>query len=122
MAAIDRGERHPANQATELPARRTPVNMPGLAHLADAAHDARTDVDAGGRLVIEHGAGVMEAVSAWSPGPEILPPPRPRDGQPITCYLQVEFRPVAHLVAGEWRLVRDGLIVTGGCLAGVGGV
>jgi len=117
MPQIDRGEGHPANQATELPgAAPRPAGMAGMAELAAKVRAERLTL--GARLVCEHGPGVVEALRVYSaPGPAIMPDPRPGEdlaaGQP---YLQVEFHPVLALGDGGWRLLRDGEIVADGVL------
>jgi hypothetical protein len=113
----DRGEGHPANAATDVPAAPVPATVvAGLVEMAEKIRPHR--IKTGARLVCEHGPGVVEALRPWSrPGPVIMPDPRPgEDWAPGQSYLQVEFSPVASLGPGGWRLLRDGEIVADGVL------
>jgi len=122
VPAIDRGEGHPINQrgADDLPQPARPATMPaGLQDLAQVLGTRRRQPappGQPGRLVLEHGPGLIRLMAAYSGRPEIAPHPRLNPGEGLG-YRMVEGAARDSLGPGGWRLLDDGEVVGSGTVA-----
>jgi hypothetical protein len=113
--AVDRGEGHPANRATEVRGRwPKPPNPAGLHDLAVALGQARRNLpaDRPGRLVLRCSGLVLAVLTIQQPEPGFVPSPRVATGTGLS-YRQVEIEPDQGRDTG-WTLLDDGEIIAEG--------